>query len=43
MSHHLIQISDCHIDDNEYSMGVNTHINLKKLLTELVILTLIYY
>jgi len=27
-SYHLIQISDCHIDDKVESMGVNTHANL---------------
>ncbi len=27
----LIQISDCHIDDNPESMGVDTHNNLKKI------------
>jgi hypothetical protein len=26
--HHFIQISDCHIDDTEQSLGVNTHQNL---------------
>ncbi|MBT7412273.1 MAG: 3',5'-cyclic adenosine monophosphate phosphodiesterase CpdA, partial [Candidatus Thioglobus sp.] len=28
----LIQISDCHIDDNPKSMGVDTHSNLKKII-----------
>ncbi|NYT52097.1 MAG: metallophosphoesterase [Candidatus Vesicomyosocius endoextente] len=35
MNHSLIQISDCHIGDNEYSIGVNTHINLKKIISRI--------
>ncbi len=32
---HLIQISDCHIDDTEQSMGVNTHQNLTNIIKEI--------
>jgi len=31
----LIQISDCHIDDNPKSMGVDTHSNLKKIIDKI--------
>jgi Icc protein len=31
----LIQISDCHIDDNPKSMGVDTHSNLKKVINKI--------
>lgn len=31
----LIQISDCHIDDQPIVMGVNSHINLKKIIQKI--------
>ncbi len=36
MSHNFVQISDCHIDDVEHAMGVNTHINLKKIINKII-------
>lgn len=33
--HHFIQISDCHIDDIEQSMGVNTHRNLAHIIDKI--------
>ena len=36
MSHSFIQISDCHIDDVEFCMGVNTHTNLKKIIHKII-------
>jgi hypothetical protein len=35
---HFIQISDCHIDDNAQTMGVNSHENLIKVVDEIVTL-----
>ena len=32
---HFIQISDCHIDDNPFAMGVNTHQNLEKVIKKI--------
>ncbi len=32
----FIQISDCHIDDNEQSMGVNSHANLAKIVDKII-------
>ncbi len=31
----FVQISDCHIDDNPHSMGVNTHLNLNRVINKL--------
>jgi Icc protein len=36
MSHSFIQISDCHIDDVEFCMGVNTRTNLKKIIHKII-------
>ncbi len=36
MSHSFIQMSDCHIDDVEFCMGVNTHTNLKKIIHKII-------
>ncbi|BBB24217.1 Icc protein [Isorropodon fossajaponicum endosymbiont JTNG4] len=36
MSHSFIQISDCHIDDVEHAMGINTHVNLKKIINKII-------
>lgn len=36
MSHSFVQISDCHIDNVEYAMGVNTHVNLKKIINKII-------
>ncbi|QKQ24177.1 metallophosphoesterase [Candidatus Ruthia endofausta] len=36
MSHSFVQISDCHIDDLENTMGVNTHVNLKKIINKII-------
>ncbi|CAC9644937.1 3',5'-cyclic-nucleotide phosphodiesterase (EC 3.1.4.17) [uncultured Gammaproteobacteria bacterium] len=33
--HHFIQISDCHIDDTEQSLGVNTHQNLAHIIDKI--------
>lgn len=33
--HHIIQISDCHIDDTEQSLGVNTHQNLAHIIDKI--------
>ncbi len=33
--HNFIQISDCHIDDNPQSMGVDTHQNLARIINEI--------
>jgi hypothetical protein len=35
---HFIQISDCHIDDNAQTMGVNSHENLIKVVDKIVTL-----
>ncbi len=36
MSHSFVQISDCHIDDFKNTMGVNTHVNLKKIISRII-------
>lgn len=35
MAHSFVQISDCHIDDAEHSMGVNTHQNLARVVEKI--------
>jgi Icc protein len=35
---HFIQISDCHIDDNTQTMGVNSHENLTKVVDKITTL-----
>ncbi len=35
---HFIQISDCHIDDNDQVMGVDSHENLKKIIDKITTL-----
>ena len=35
---HFIQISDCHIDDNAQTMGVNSHVNLAKVVDKIITL-----
>jgi hypothetical protein len=39
---HFIQISDCHIDDNTQTMGVNSHENLTKVVDKAAGFTYLY-